>query len=514
MEENPFRSRGGEELRVEPCAVVIFGVTGDLTHRKLVPALYALGAEGHLPSYFSLIGVARREVSDDAFREALRSSVEKYARIKPFSQASWRELASRASYLRCPFDDRDGYLRLRKMLEDFDRAAETAANRVFYLATAPEYFATIVRNLKAAGLLEPEADGRCRFRVVVEKPFGRDLASARLLNADLQSCLPEDQIYRIDHYLGKETVQNLLIFRFGNGIFEPIWNHTYIRHVEISVCESVGVETRAGYFDTAGMLRDMVQNHVFQLLSLIALEPPVAFEAGAIRDEKVKVLRSVRRLTAADVPASTVRGQYTRGFLNGEMVSGYLEEAGVGKDSPRETYAALRLELDNWRWAGTPFFLRAGKRLPKRVTEISIHFQEVPHKIFEHEETRLPAPDILSFQIQPDEGISLKIVSKLPGTQARMQRVNMDFSYGASFGIEPPEAYERLLLDCMRGDPTLFTRSDEIERSWEILAPILEAWESERGGGCPLQYYPAGSWGPDAADELLRSRTGQIWRRL
>jgi glucose-6-phosphate 1-dehydrogenase len=494
--------------------VVIFGVTGDLAHRKLVPALYNLSVDGLLPANFSLIGFARRDYTDESFREEFKGSVEKYSRRKPLREDVWSEFAGHSFYLRSPFDRQEGYLALKDKLEEIDRASGTKANRVFYLATAPEYFSVIAGQLAEAGLLDPLSDGTHRARVVIEKPFGHDLGSAKELNRELLSCMQEEQVFRIDHYLGKETVQNLLVFRFANGIFEPIWNHKYIEHIEISVCETVGVENRAGYFDGAGILRDIVQNHVLQLLCLVALEPPVAFEADAVRDEKVKVLRSVRRLQRNDVLSKVVRARYLSGAIAGQPVAGYLAEPGVNPDSETETYVALELSIDNWRWAGVPFFLRAGKRLPKRVTEISIHFKNVPYRLFQDEDVRQLPPNILSFQIQPDEGIALKISAKPPGPQVRVQRVNMDFSYSTSFGQEPPEAYERLLLDAMRGDATLFTRSDEIEQAWDLLLPLQQVWTEPGARRPPVYGYEAGTWGPTAADELLISRVGQPWRRL
>lgn len=510
---NPFRSGADDSLRVEPCVVVIFGATGDLTHRKLVPALYNLGVDGLLPANFSMIGFARREYSDDQFRAELQKSVEQFSRRKPLNQQGWKELATHTYYVSSAFDDPAGYQKLRAQLEKIDTQAGVRCNRLFYLATSPNYFETIARQLKAAGLTERGRDGsRATSRVIVEKPFGHDLESATHLNSAMLECMAEEQIFRIDHYLGKETVQNILVFRFSNGIFEPIWNHKYIDHVEISVCESLGVGSRAGYFDEAGILRDIVQNHALQLLCLVALEPPVAFEADAVRDEKVKVLRSIRRIPLEDVRNKVVRARYQSGSIDGEPVAGYLAEKGVKPDSTTETYVALELSIENWRWAGVPFYVRASKRLPKRVTEISIHFRQVPYLLFRNESVRALKPNILSFQIQPDEGISFKISSKPPGPKVQVQTVNMDFSYGTSFGVEAPEAYERLLLDAMRGDATLFTRDDEIEQAWDLLESIFAAWSSKNPP--PIFGYEAGSWGPEAADELLMKRLKQGWRRL
>lgn len=510
---NPFDLGSDDALQVDPCVVVIFGATGDLTHRKLVPALYNLGVDGLLPAHFSLIGFARRELSDDDFREGLAEGVKTHSRRKPLDESTWSEFSQHSFFVSSGFDDAGGYESLKAKLEEIDAASGVRCNRVFYLATAPDFFDVIARHLKDAGLLDRTPGGPAA-RVIVEKPFGHDLESAKTLNSKLLDCMAEDQIFRIDHYLGKETVQNLLVFRFSNGIFEPIWNHKYIDHIEISVCESIGVGTRAGYFDTVGIMRDIVQNHALQLLCLVGLEPPVAFEADAVRDEKVKVLRSIRRIEQSDVRSKVVRARYQSGSVGGESVEGYMAEPGVDPDSTTETYVAMELSIDNWRWAGVPIFVRAGKRLAKRVTEISIHFRNVPHKLFEGEDVGSVKPNILSFQIQPDEGISFKICNKPPGPKVRVQSVNMDFSYGTSFGVEPPEAYERLLLDGMRGDATLFTRNDEIEEAWDLLKPIFAAWSSDANSAPPVYGYEAGSWGPKVADELLVNNVGRPWRRL
>ncbi|MCB0345146.1 MAG: glucose-6-phosphate dehydrogenase [Bdellovibrionales bacterium] len=514
---NPFESAQSSSFAIRPSVVVIFGATGDLTHRKLVPGLYNLSVDGHLPTHFSLVGFARREWTDAELRASLLEGVEKHSRRRKIDQAIWNEFASHCHYVVGGFRDPAAYEVLKSKLNELDKAAGVEHDRIFYFATSPNFFELIAGMLKDVGLLERGREGyreAPRSRVIVEKPFGRDLSSARELNTALLHSMDEDQIYRIDHYLGKETVQNLLVFRFANGIFEPIWNHKYIDHVEISVCESIGVGSRAGYFDKAGILRDIVQNHALQLLCLVGLEPPVAFEADAVRDEKVKVLRSVHRLNAAEVRQNVVRARYLAGSVAGEKVNGYLAEEGVDPDSETETFVAMRLAIDNWRWAGVPFFLRAGKRLAKRVTEISIHFRSAPHTLFQGEDLELLRPNILSFEIQPDEGISLRISSKPPGPRVRVQEVNMDFSYGTSFGIEPPEAYERLLLDCMRADPTLFTRNDEIEEAWDLVSPLLSMWESKEGQTPPVYGYESGTWGPKAADELLQREIGRGWRRL
>ena len=509
---NPFRKTRADSLHVKPCVVVIFGATGDLTHRKLVPALYNLQVDGLLPANFSLIGFARREYSNDKFRDELKTSVSKHSRRTPLNDAVWDEFAKHSYYVQGNFDEQDAYAALAERLDAIDAEAGLECNRVFYFATSPTFFQTIAQQLKQANLLDydPDQTGR-KSRVIVEKPFGHDQTSAHLLNRAMLECMHEEQIYRIDHYLGKETVQNLLVFRFANGIFEPIWNHKYISHIEISVCESIGVGSRAGYFDTSGILRDIVQNHALQLLCLVALEPPVAFEADPVRDEKVKVLRAIQRFSRDDVRSKVVRGRYISGSVGGEPVTGYLAEKGVDPDSTTETYVAMEFAINNWRWSGVPFFLRSGKRLAKRVTEISIHFRNVPYPLFKGTAEQM-RPNILSFQIQPDEGITLRISSKPPGPRVRVQAVNMDFSYGTSFGVDAPEAYERLLLDGMRGDATLFTRNDEIEQAWDVVDPILDTWRDDKG--IPLYGYEAGGWGPKAADELLMKKIGTSWRRL
>lgn len=516
---NPFSQETDEALRVEPCVVVIFGATGDLTHRKLVPALYNLGVDSLLPANFHLVSFARREYSNEAFAEELGKSVAEFSRRKPLVENVWKEFAAHSHYVSGNFDSTEGYLKLAEVLNEIDKKHGRLFNRVFYLATAPEYFEVISRMLNAAGLLNEEVEQSSgkkmrHARVIVEKPFGHDIVSAKALNRAMLSVMNEDQIYRIDHYLGKETVQNLLVFRFANGIFEPIWNHKYIDHVEISVCENIGIGSRAGYFEQSGILRDIVQNHAFQLLCLVALEPPVAFEANSVRDEKVKVLRSVRRIPINEIASKFVRARYLSGSTAGEEVPGYLAEKGVAADSVTETYVAMELAIDNWRWAGVPFYLRAGKRLAKRVTDISIHFKNVPHKLFQDQDVKDIMPNVLSFQIQPDEGISFKISSKPPGPRVRVQTVNMNFAYGTSFGASAPEAYERLLLDGMRGEATLFTRDDEIEQAWDILDNTLKAWEKGNPNAPAVYGYEAGTWGPVAAEELISKKVKSGWRRL
>lgn len=505
LEMNPLR----EGLRVartpEPNAMVIFGATGDLTRRMLVPALYNLHASRLLPAGFSVIGFARRPWTNETFREQMREACEKYAAL-PVTLEVWDSFARGLYYVRSDFHEREGYDRLKDLLHWLDRERGTAGNHVFYMATAPEQTPTIVGLLGAMGLAHDEQGWS---RLVVEKPFGHDLTSAHTLNQLLRQVFPEEAIYRIDHYLGKETVQNILVFRFANAIFEPIWNRRYVDHVQIAVAESVGMEGRGAYYDHTGALRDMAQNHMMQLLSLTAMEPPTTNEADMVRNEKVKVLKALRLPGIAEVPRLAVRGQYGPGFLGGEPVPGYRQEPGVAPDSTTETYVALKLFVDNWRWADVPFYLRTGKRLTRRVSEIAVQFRRPPLKLFgaEMEPTE---PNVLALRIQPDEGISLRFAVKLPGLQLEVRPVSMDFLYGTTFG-RTPEAYERLLLDTMLGDPTLFTRSDEVESAWEYITQILRGWQAAPPPESPN--YEAGTWGPDAAQRLIAA-DGRRWRRF
>jgi glucose-6-phosphate 1-dehydrogenase len=510
---NPLREGLQGERIPAPTTMVIFGASGDLTKRKLVPALYSLARDRLLPPVFNVVGVARRDMEHGVFRKAMREATDKYARRRPVEDELWKTFSDGIFYVNGTFEDPATYERLKKALADIDKERDTGGNRVFYLSTPPSEYPVIVKQLGAAGLIN--ADKRGPFtRVIIEKPFGRDLESARSLNKEVHSVLREDQTYRIDHYLGKETVQNILAFRFANGIWEPLWNARYIDHVQLTVAESIGVEGRGGYFEQAGIVRDMVQNHMFQFLCLSAMEPPVAFEAEAVRDEKLKVLRSLRPLPAdpKEVERFVVRGQYGKGFVNGQEVMAYRDEQGVAKDSTVETYVALKLSIDNWRWAGVPFYLRAGKALPKRVTEIAIHFKRAPHAIFGTLSRGKLAdePNVLSIRIQPDEGISLKFFSKVPGPTMELLPVPMEFRYGTSFGAEPPEAYERLILDCLLGDGTLFTRGDEVEASWTWIDRIEKAWRALPPPAFPN--YAAGTWGPAEADRLIES-DGRVWRK-
>jgi glucose-6-phosphate 1-dehydrogenase len=510
---NPLR----EGLRLgrmpEPCTMVICGATGDLTERKLGPALYNLMLGGFLPPEFSVVGFARREMTDDEFRAHLLTGINAYSRNRPVKESIWDSFSQGIEYHRGEFHDPEAWAELAKRLARIDRDRGTAGNRLFYLAVPPALYPEIVKQLGAAGLAasgEKRPDGRKGWsRVIVEKPFGHDLASARKLNRELGEVFDEEQVYRIDHYLGKETVQNLAVFRFGNGLFEPIWNRRYIDSVQITVAETVGVEGRGEFYDHIGALRDIVQNHALQLMTIFAMEPPVEFKAEDLRDEKLKVLRGVKPMTPAEVAQNTVRGQYVSGWVEGRKVTSYRDEPEVAPDSETETYAALRLSVDSWRWAGVPFYLRTGKALPTRVTEISVQFRRAPLALFARTVPQID-PNILAVRIQPDEGILLRFGAKVPGPGLQIRNVNMDFRYGSSFAVDSPDAYETLLLDCMIGDASLFTRNDEVERAWEILDPILRAWASGDGG--PLHFYGAGSWGPPVADELLE-RESRAWRR-
>jgi glucose-6-phosphate 1-dehydrogenase len=496
---------GLERLPVPPTVLAIFGATGDLARRKLLPALYNLAHEGALPERFELIGISRRDMPDEDFRDQAREAIEQFSRRPPDPDVL-AGLLAQMRYLGFSFDDSEGYPKLAEAVEEADRRAGLILNRAYYLSTAPEYFSIISEELRKAGLHRHD---KAEVRVIIEKPFGTDLASARQLQSVVSKSFRERQVFRIDHYLGKETVQNMLAFRFANYMFEPLWNRNFIDHVQITAAEDIGIGTRAGYYDQAGALRDLVQNHMMQLLTLLCMEPPVSFEADKVRDEKVKVLQAITPYTPDEVSRWTVRGQYTRGIVAGEEVPGYLEEDGVPADSMTETYAALRLEVTNWRWAGVPICLRTGKRLARKVTEIAVQLKEVPHMAFQSIGSVGVMPNQLVLTMQPDEGVSLTLGAKIPGTRMRIRPVNMEFRYGTSFLSQSPEAYERLILDAMRGDATLFTRADEVDAQWSIIDPILQAWKA---GAEPMATYPAGSQGPPEADELLGP--GRRWRSL
>ena len=504
--DNPLREGLRLEQAAGPCAVVIFGASGDLTQRKLMPALYRLTQSRVLPAEFAVIGLARSEWDDAGFRAAMRAAVEEHSEER-VDEDVWGSFAERLHYMQADIKNPEDYRRLRARLEEIDREHGTQGNRLFYLAVAPTLFAETVSQLAAVGLNRPEHGWT---RVIIEKPFGVDLESARELNRLILRHLDESQIFRIDHYLGKETVQNLLVFRFANGIFEPLWNRQFIDHVQLTNAEAVGVEGRGGYYDRAGVVRDMIQNHVFQVLSLVAMEPPASLDAEAVRDEKVKAMTAARAFTPERVRAECVRGQYGPGSVDGRPVVGYREEKDVPPDSATETFAMLTMYFDNWRWSGVPFFVRSGKRLPKRVTEIAIQFKDAPLRLFGATVTEQMSPNQLVIRIQPDEGITMRFAAKVPGQQTRVRQVNMDFRYGASFGVQLAEAYERLILDCILGDSTLYARRDMAERGWELVKPILEEWSNDKSVGFPN--YEAGTWGPQAADDLIE-RFGRRWRR-
>ena len=512
LASNPLRQGLRSTRAVQPCVLVIFGATGDLTHRKLLPALYNLAIEQPLPPQFTVVGVARRPFSDDEFRQQALDSINTFSRRRPVNQSVWDTFSKGLYYSQSDFDDPEGYKKLGELLDRLDQERGTQGNRIFYLATPPNFYGDIGALLSSSGVAKRgvESGGGGWSRIVVEKPFGHDLASARALNAQLNTGFSENQIYRIDHYLGKETVQNIMVLRFGNGIFEPIWNRRYIDHVQITVAESIGIEGRADYYEQAGAIRDMVQNHMMQLLTLTAMEPPVNFGADSVRNEKVKALRAIPPLQEAEISSDTVRGQYGPGLVGGESVPGYRQEKGIDPHSQSETFVAAKLLIENWRWAGVPFYLRTGKRLPKRVTEIAIEFKRPPYLLFQGSGADGLAPNVLSMRIQPNEGISLQVSAKVPGQEMRLRTVNLDFLYGSSFGVEPPEAYERLLLDAMIGDSTLFTRIDETEEAWTLVDTIVRDWGVTHE---TLAQYEPGTWGPKEADTLIE-RDGRTWRRL
>lgn len=510
--ENPLQESSRPARTAEPCVLVIFGATGDLTARKLVPALYNLAREGQQPSHFACVGFARREKSHEQFREEMKEAVGKFSRVQPVDDELWDQFSEQMYYHHSSFDDDSGYMRLKEQLNEIDRRCGTKGNRVFYLSTQPSYFPLIVEKLSEHGLTyKPQKEHKRWSRVIIEKPFGHDYTSARKLQSHIEEYLDESQVYRIDHYLGKETVQNLLVFRFANSIFESLWNSSHIDHVQITVAEDIGIGTRGAFFEEAGLLRDVVQNHVMQLLSLVAMEPPVSLQADSIRDEKVKVLQSIRPVNMSEFGKYVIRGQYGPGFIAGQNVAGYRQEGNVAADSKVETYVAMQLFIDNWRWAGVPFYIRGGKRFPKRATEIAIAFKEAPGVLFQSDQHSRKNRNVLVMRIQPDEGISLRINSKVPGLTSTVQPVKMDFRYGSYFGSTPPEAYERLICDCMSGDSTLFARSDEVLASWRLLTPVLERWLETPVADFPN--YQAGTWGPSEAD-LMLAREGRNWRLL
>ena len=504
-EENPL-VEGLERLPVHPTSLVIFGGTGDLAHRKLFPGIYNLAHEGALPEQFDMIAVARRDKEDEDFQADAKRSIEQFSRRKPDGDVLDGLLCD-MRYVAGNFDEDSVYEELDRTLREFDERAGRPMNRVFYLSTAPQFFPVIAEKLGAAGLNRVEG---AEARIVIEKPFGYDLASAKKLNAEVLEVFHEDQVFRIDHYLGKETVQNLMALRFANTLFEPVWNRNYVECVQITAAEDIGIGGRAGYYEGSGALRDLVQNHMLQLLALLAMEPPASFGANSLRDEKLKVLQAISVPSVEEVERMTVRAQYAAGVSGGEDVVGYREEDGVDPESRTETYAALRLHISNWRWAGVPFYLRTGKRLARKVTEIAVLLKPVPHLAFKSSGSVGVQPNQIILTVQPDEGVTVSLGAKIPGPRMRIRPVNMEFRYGTSFMSQSPEAYERLILDAMRGDATLFTRNDEIEALWGIIDPILRAWHEDEKSEIPQ--YKAGSAGPAEVDRLLCEE--HAWRRL
>lgn len=509
--ENPFAEGENRIIKPPSTAMVIFGATGDLTGRKLIPALYNLACDDYLPSGFIVIGAARSELTDEEFRNRMYESVKKFSR-RQLKEDVWQAFSRNIYYQSVDGTNPESFGRLRQRMEALCKERNENFNYLYYLSVAPAFFGPICTNLKSSGLVEETGSSNRSTSVIIEKPFGHDLPSAIELNHTLRNSFAEEQVYRIDHYLGKETVQNILVFRFANGIFEPLWNRNFVDHIQISVCENLGLGGRAGYFDKTGIMRDIVQNHLLQVLSLLCIEAPISLsDADSIRDEKVKVLKSIKRLSAEEILTHSVRAQYTAGTIDGAPVPGYLEEKDVDPKSATETFVAMKMEIDNWRWSGVPIYIRAGKRLPKRITEITVFFKNAAGNMFRGRQITELEQNVLAIQVQPKEGISLKVNTKPPGPRMRVKPVEMDFTYDSSFGVESPEAYERLILDAMKGDATLFTRNDEIEESWDLLAPVFESWRSEKAP--KVHAYEAGTWGPAAAADILRP-LGHRWRRL
>ena len=506
---NPLTVGLSRTLLPEPCTVVIFGGAGDLSRRKLIPAIYNLMLDGVLPANFAIVGFARTDLDDVSFRALARKGIESYSR-RPLEEGAWADFEKNLFFVRGPFDQADSYVALSKKLDEIEPGCGVPGNRVFYLSIPPSAMGTCVTQLQHAGLVKPH-EGRPFSRIIVEKPIGHDLGSAKELNATIAAGFHESQVFRIDHYLGKETVQSLMAIRFANAIFEPLWNQKYVDHVQITVAEEEGVGTRAGYYEEAGALRDMVQNHILQLLCVTAMEPPWALTADVVRDHKLEVLQCLRPVAGKDVDRFVVRAQYGPGFHHGVDVPGYRREQGVRPESTTETFVAIKCFVDNWRWSGVPFFIRTGKRMPRRASEIAVQFKDVPPILFNSDPGTPLEANVLALRIQPDEGLSLRIATKLPGPKVRIYPVKMDFRYGSTFGDQSPEAYERLLLDVMAGDATLFMRRDAVEASWTWVTNVLEGWQ--QSGNRWLPEYPAGTWGPLEAEKLIQAENRK-WRAL
>jgi glucose-6-phosphate 1-dehydrogenase len=505
---HPFLHGLSKHRGAPPTVVVIFGASGDLTARKLIPAVYNLAVDGLLPADFFLVGYGRKPIPDDEFRGLAADAIKEFSR-RELDNEVWGRIAPHTSYVAGGYDEKPAFDRLAAHIAELEKTLGREVQTLFYISTPPSVFAPIIQNLGASGLASKYLGQSHQAKVIIEKPFGKDLASARALNAAIRHVFEEHQVYRIDHYLGKETVQDLLVQRFANSIFEPLWNRNFIDSVQITVAEEVGVGTRGGYYEQSGALRDMIQNHTMQLLALTAMEPPVSLDAESIRDEKVKLLKAIQPLNL-EAGGDVARAQYAAGMIGGKNVPGYLEEEGISRQSSTETYAALRLSINNWRWQGVPFYLRSGKRMARRVSEIAVNFKRPPGTLFAEAEKFHLAANTLSFQIQPDEGLSFILNAKVPGLETRTQPVKMSFRYATTFGSNTPEAYERLVLDAMIGDGTLFIRGDETEASWKLCTPILESWAASGGKG--MGQYPAGSWGPANSNALLNKK-GHVWRQ-
>ena len=504
MPEEEKRSSSIYGTTAEPCSVILFGASGDLAKRKVIPAMYDLAQHDSLGERYAIVGFARTPMTDESFRATIGEAAKTISEVGPIEPAKWDEFSSNLYYSAGEYGDLNSFAQLAKRLAEIDKEKKLGGNRLFYLSTPPEVYPDIVAQLGRAGLAKP-SNPNSWVRIIIEKPFGRDLASARELNKIVLDVFEEKQVYRIDHYLGKDTVQNLLVLRFGNGIFEPLWNRNYVDHVQITAAETLGVERRGGFYETTGALRDMIQSHVLQLTSLTAVEPPASFDATAVRNEKLKILQSIRPYNLEMVAQSVVRGQYAPGTVDGKKLAGYRDEPGVNPNSRTETFVAMKVLIDNWRWAGVPFYLRTGKRLAKRTSEIMIQFRCAPHIVFREREVE---PNRLVLNIQPDEGISVSFGAKRPGTEMSIGNVTMNFSYREAFGGATRSAYATLLNDCLRGDATLFDRGDSVEAAWSIVDPILDVWSAARTGTVPV--YPAGSWGPKESDQLLE-RDDRQW---